>query len=55
MSATISTGSSQVDNAIDRETRSTRNKRFNLLRSFAITSLVVMIIIGGLAGAIFGR
>ena len=55
MSASISTGSSQVDNAIDRETRSTRNKRFNLLRSFAITSLVVMIIIGGLAGTIFGR
>ena len=55
MSATISTGSSQVETGIDRKSLSARNKQFNLLRSFALTSLVVMIMIGGLAGTIFSR
>ena len=55
MSATISSRSGQVETGIDRETGSKRHKQFNLLRSFALTSLVVMIIIGGIAGTIFGR
>ena len=55
MSATISSRSGSAESGIDRESRSARHKQFNLLRSFALTSLLVMAIIGAIAGTIFGR